>query len=217
MSHKEIVNLVNLLTPLAACGGSFLGFLFYRSLTSSQKLLVLYLVLAFFTDLLSRFFETEINNNLILVPLFGLIELVLFVSFYYRFVFTRKHPFVIWLVSGSVFAIILDMLFSNWGEPLHFHGYGRVLSGFVIVILSLMSLGQLLHTAHEPSNDWLKLSAGILAYYAIDCLWFIAVNFMVNQDPATVFSLWMVRAISTPLFYVFITYYLWQTGKTQAL
>ncbi len=215
VTQREIAYVVMLLAPIAAFAGVFTAIIRRKQLRNEQQLLALYLLVALLTDLLSRLLGTMYGNNLILVPLFGLAELLLFTVFYYRYVLSKKHPFVVWLVAGCFLLICLDLFLSNWDQPTQFHAYGRVLSGLVIVLLSVLSLGYLLRNPQAYARNWLRLSAGILAYYAVDSLWFIAVNFLVNQHLNLVFSLWMVHALATPLFYVFLTYHLWQTGKTR--
>ncbi|HAD97269.1 MAG TPA: hypothetical protein DCG19_07670 [Cryomorphaceae bacterium] len=213
MSYREIAYAVMLLTPATALTGVIITIARRKHLTGLYKLLSLYLLLALLTDLLSRFIGTVYGNNLILVPLFGLAELALFTFLFHRYLLPRKYPFIIGMIIACALLIGLDLFGADWGQPTHFHAYGRVLSGLLIATLSLISLGHILRNPQRQTLPNLALCAGILIYYAIDSLWFISVNFMVNQEVSTVFGLWMVHALVTPLFYIFLTHHIWRTGR----
>lgn len=214
MSHREITYFVMLLTPLTAFGGVVSGLLYRHRLSGIGKLLALYLLVALGTDLLSRYLGTFHGNNLMLVPLFGVAELLSFAALYHFFLLPQKH-LAIPAIAGLSAALVLFQAFRPAEFALSgFHAYGRVLTGMTIAGISVVHHYQVLRKPRLWHSGALSLSTGVLCFFIVNSMWFLAVNFTVNEAHTTVFVLWIFNAVLTPLFYLFLTYQLWQNGKT---
>ena len=64
-------------SPAILLAGIVLGIFYINRLDRLHKLLLLFLVMALVVDLLSRFLGSYYKNNLIMIPIYGLLELLI--------------------------------------------------------------------------------------------------------------------------------------------
>ncbi len=194
-------------TGIAICG------CFFRRLNTTCKYIYFYLVISFIIDLLSRYLNIAYQNNLILVPVFGFIELLLFSKMYHQLAF-KNNRFFKPIIGFLLILIVVDIINCDASNLKHFQSFGRVLDGFSIIFFSLYFYWKMLNNGTYENNGILRLNAGIFLFFLLNSFWFLIANFLVNTPYNVIFIIWLINIITTPLFYTFLTFHLWQNGKT---
>jgi len=124
------------LIPLISVLGCLIGIYYYRNLIGKSKLILFYLFLCLVFDLISRILVFTQHNNLILVPIFGFLELLVFSMIYHKYMLKRKRM----LVFSNVFVLLLVLLDCVFADPFQlssFHSVGRIIDAFFILVLCL--------------------------------------------------------------------------------
>lgn len=209
MTNKFWLEILLALPAITSFFGIIIGGLILKKLDIIYKYILIYLIMAFTVDILSRFL---IKNNLIMVPIFGFIELVLFSILYNKLAFSDNRFFKP-IISIFLILILIDIVTSNASNPEHFQSFGRVLDGFCIVFFSLYFYWKTLKGNALKGLKKIRLNTGIFLFFLLNSLWFLIANFLVNTPYKLVFSIWLINIIATPLFYSFLTFHLWQNGK----
>ena len=212
MSEEIWIELLISLTTIASFAGVCIGAMLYKKLNYVGRYLFLYLIAAFITDLTSRYLHTVFNNTLILVPLFGFIELLIFSIIYRHMVFKNNYLFKP-IITIFLILILVDIFTSNAFTPKEFQSYGRILDSIVIIFFSLFFYWKMLNNESNQNRNLLRLNTAIFLFFLFNCLWFVVTNFIVNIPYKTTLFLWYAILILTPLFYSFLTFYLWKNGR----
>ncbi len=203
------------LTTVTSFVGICTGIKYYKKLNYINKHLFFYLFAAFIADLLSRFLHATYNNTLILIPVFGFIELFIFSMIYNRLIFKNNRLFV--LIIGLILAIIIiDIFTCNAYSPEKFQSFGRVLDGFTILFLSLYFYRDTLKNLNL-NTKLIKLNTGVFLFFLLNSLWFLISNFLVKVNYKVMSYVWLINITTTPLFYSFLTFYIWKIGRSQKL
>lgn len=211
---KLIVQL-SIISPILLSIGVLIGIFYYNKLQQAFKLLFAYLVVALFIELLSRYFGfIDVSEfNIFFIPIFGLLEFIVFASLYYFCFFPKSKA--IYIVSICVvFFILIDILIiGNIFQVKDYSSYARVVANFTIVCFSLMYLKQ--HIGHTNTNKSLiSLNYVFLIFFVVSILLSSSINFMINERLEIVGYFLIFRIFVFVSFYAFITYQLWQHGKT---
>jgi hypothetical protein len=209
LANKFWLEILLALPAITSFIGIIIGGFVFKKLDTIYKYILIYLIMAFTVDLLSRFL---IQNNLIAVPVFGFIELLLFSMLYNELIFS-KNLFFKPIIGFFLLFILIDIITSKASTPKHFQSFGRVLDGFSIVFFSLYFYWKVLKEGVLKHLKTLRLNTGIFLFFLLNSLWFLIANFLVNTPYKLVFSLWLINIIATPLFYSFLTFHVWQNGK----
>ncbi len=192
--------------------GIIIGLLYFGRLNYINKCIFSYLIAAFIIDIASRYLQITYSNNLILVPIFGFIELLLFSMLYNELIFNKNRLFKP-IIGLFLLFILIDIITSKASTPKYFQSFGRVLDGFSIVFFSLYFYWKILKEETSKEIKKIRLNTGIFLFFLLNSLWFLIANFLVNTPYNLVFSLWLINIIATPLFYSFLTFNLWQNGR----
>lgn len=203
------------LPTAASFVGVFVGGLIFKGLENGYKWIYLYLIAAFLTDLLSRYVDAVFGNNLILVPIFGFIELLLFSIIYYKLLYKSHHRLFKPIIGFLLVIILFDVILCKSSDPENFNSYGRVLDGLTIIFLSLHFYWNTLKSKVDTNTNKLRLNGVILLFALVNSLWFLIANVLVNIEYKVVLSIWIINIIVTSFFYVFLTFQLWHNGKIQ--
>jgi len=214
MSFYELLDVFTLFSPfvliIALCIGSF----FHRFLDRIHKYILLYLVLAFVMDITSRVCGIIASNNLIFIPLFGFGELIILSLFFYVQFIHKKKP-VLFVI---ILCVLVFMIWEIWElrnvNPQHFHSYSRVLSSLCIVLLSISFFFERLKNTRTISWPVFTLNSIVLIFFSLNLIFFLPLNFLVNEYSNLKFYFWFVNLMCTILFYGFLTFSIWKNGKT---
>jgi hypothetical protein len=212
---KDFFELLNILLPTILSVGLFFGIYYFRILGKLYKVLTFYLLSALLIDITGRVLGEVYGNNLILIPLFGFIELLIFSILYYHFMLLRKYKFILIIVGLALATILVETWKVRTVDPSNFQSYGRVLDAFVIILLSLLYYFNVIHYGKEGKTYNLGLNTVILIYFSLNLLIFLPLNFLLNESSELKIYFWLTNSILTFLFYAYIARSIWKNGKTR--
>lgn len=215
MSFTFILDIVTLGSPIVLILGLYFSWRFWSILNETYKLITLYFGLCLAIDLLSRILAETNGNNLILIPLFGLFELILFAYLYLKIFHLQKRVWPLYLVILAGSLIVWDVVMVVQATTSEFQSYGRVIDGFILIILSTVYYLDQLTTDDAPQTDRIVLNGGILVFFSLNLLFFLPINFLVNVESIVKFYFWMANFALTVVFYSFLIFRLWKYGRTQ--
>ena len=171
-----------------------------------------YLITSLAFYFMGEFLGTIFNNNLILIPIFGVIELLWF-SLIYRVITGDRRYYLITI--PSFFCLIYELNTIDFHLPVHVESYTRFVSTLSMLILALFYCFTLLKNkwkTYVPSLFF--FNAALLIYASFSCLYYLPLHFLLNGESESKFLLWFINIIITLLFYLIITNVLCRlTGK----
>lgn len=195
--------------PLISFSACFIGVYFYQHLTGKSKLVLLYLFLCLIFDLIGRVMEFTHHNNLILVPIFGALELIVFSLIYHKFMLKWNKPLIV-VNAVALLVVLTDSALLDPFELSSFHSVGRIVDGFFILILCISCFYYFMIDEASATRSIVWFNAITFLFFTINFLWFLVVNFLINAMGESIFYLWVINIIATPLFYLYLTFYLWK-------
>jgi hypothetical protein len=217
MEVLEIAEYISLATPYILLCCIIIVIIQYNKIQSNFKVLFYYLVLSLMANLVMELFGYYFNNNLILIPLFGLFELALFTVLYTRYMNLGKLGISV-LTIGLLGCgyIIYECLTVNIYDLGEFQSYARAISAFIIVVFSMIYFFDKLSKGTELSDSALKLNTIILVFFSLNLIFLLPMNFLIGKNSYDLkFYFWLAYMSIILLFYIFITISIWKNGKTQ--
>lgn len=212
MTIAEIVILLTLFSPSILAIGICIGFYFYKYLNTIHKSITWYLVLMLLVDITSRIMGYY-GNNLIVLLVYSLLELLLFVLFYYKFLFKTRHRFIMGLSIVAILYIFWEILILRKIEAQQFQSYAKVTDNFVIITLALAFFHEKINIFKELKWDNFRLNAVILVFFSVNMLFFLPINFLINETSGLNHYFWLSNLVITILFYLFLITSIWKNGR----
>lgn len=212
----ELLNLLEYLTlisPFLLFVGMVIGVAFYSKLEDSHRLLVIYLFVAFLIDILSRLMGIYYNNNLILIPLFGLFELLLLSRLYFKHLIPVKSGVWSILIAFLVVFNLVEIVLLFDVTPEDFSGYSRALDSLAIVILSIVFYLKQIANDQELKPGFFFLNTLIFVFHSLNLILYLPLNFLINENSNVKFHFWSISLVLTLIFYISIIRILWTYGK----
>jgi len=216
MSFYEILKLSTLISPLILFIGVGIGIYFYKRLDVIHKSIIYFLFIMLSIDMTGRAIESY-GNNLIVLLVYSLIEMLLFTFFYYKFLFKAQHRLIIILSAFALFYIIWEIIILKEIEAKQFQSYAKVADNFVIITLALAYFHEKINIYKESKWDNFQLNAVILVFFSINMIFFLPINFLINESSGLKFYFWLGNLIITVLFYAYLTHSIWKNGRTHRL
>lgn len=218
MLLKEILEILLLLPPIILFIGLLVGTIVYKRINIHYKLILLYLLLCFVTDILNRYFGNIFKSNLILFPIFSFIELSIFSVLYYLFIIASSSKLLKIFIAIVLLFIIVDIGNVDMYNAKSVQSYGKVFDNLTIILLSLLYIWKLIKNTDNTFDKHLPIfNFGVLMYFSINLLIFLPFNFLVNSQSHVIYYFWMINLVVTILFYSFLIYMIWLNGKTPKL
>jgi len=214
MDFLKFYNLLNFVSPVILIVGLIFGFYTYRSLDVIHKSITVYLAVMLLVDITGRIFGHYRGNNLIVLLAYSLIELLLFLYFYYKFLFKIQHKVIIGLSVLAISYIFWEIYVFN-PDAKKFQTYSKIVDNFMIIMLALAFFYEKISVFKESKWNNFKLNAVILVFFSINMLFFLPYNFIINA--AIGFWFWLGILISTSLFYLYLINSIWKNGRTRRL
>lgn len=212
MSFYKLLDLFTLSVPIILILGSLAILSVYRFLELKHKILFFYLLICLTTDISSRLYGRIYKNNLIFIILFGLIELILFSLFYQFTYFNRKNKPHLILTSLGILFIIWELLNVNTHQTPLFQPYSRVVDCFIIVTSVIIFFFEKIKNNDPIDLNTLRLNSVILAFFSINLLFLLPLNFLINTLSNYKFYLWSLNLLLTLLFYIYLIFEIWKNG-----
>ncbi|MCW4469039.1 hypothetical protein OGH69_08695 [Flavobacterium sp. MFBS3-15] len=210
MTFTSLYKLLNFLSPFILIMGLGIGLPYFKRLNNIHKGIIGYLLMMLLIDMASRFFQYNFGNNLIVLLVYSLVEMLFFVFFYYKFLFKASH-ILIKLFSIIAASYIIWELFYFSNNVRQFQSYAKVADNFVIITLALAFFSEKIHEYKESKLDSFYLNAVILIFFSINLIFFLPLNFILNERTGLYF--WLVNLITTVSFYSYLIYSIIKNGK----
>ncbi|WP_413513136.1 hypothetical protein [Myroides odoratus] len=143
------------------------------------------------------------GNNLILIPIFGVLELGWFIFIYYIRIQQKK---IFFLIIPTFLCLIYELITVNFNIPEYFQSYTRFISTLSLFLLTLYYCYFLLRNKWKDyHSSFFLLNATLLIYSAFSCLYYLPVNLLINGSSENKFIFWFLNIILTLLFYLINT------------
>ncbi|MDM1046071.1 hypothetical protein HX004_14670 [Myroides sp. 1354] len=162
-----------------------------------------YLITSLAFYFMGEFLGKVYRNNLILIPIFGVVELAWF-SLIYRLITTKKLYYLINL--PALICLIYELNTINFHLLIEIESYTRFTSTFTLLLLAIFYCFNLLKNRwrdYHPS--FFLLNATLLIYASFSCIYYLPLNLLINGKSENKFLFWLVNLIITLLFYIINT------------
>ena len=193
--------------------GTFVGIYWFKWLDRKSKWILIYLIVSLGIDIASRIVSTYNENNLIILPLYSVLELLIIASIYCH-LGVKKMLLIPLTVLGAIY-IVGEIVYIDSYNVKSFQSYAKIASSFVIVLLALQFFTQKLKSDKEISPELQRLDLVMLAYFALNLLLLLPINLMINQIATSIIYIWYAYLGATVLFYSYLSAFLWKNGKTR--
>jgi hypothetical protein len=214
MTFSEFLESSHLFTPVIAFVGVFIGLYYFKSLDTVHKGFTWYLRGMLVVDIASRIIGAT-GNNLIVLLVYSLLEMAMFTWFYFTYLFNAKHRLVLGLFFISFAYILWEILSLESAKVKAFQSYAKVVDDFMIIILAFTFFHEKINIFKESKWDNFRSNAIILAFFSINLIFFLPLNFILNDSFGAYF--WFGNTLSLVLFYSYLTHSIWKNGRTQKL
>lgn len=188
----------------------------YAHLTGVYKLLYFYVCLMAILNALSHW-AGAMGYNLFLMPISGLVTLFLFSRMYLQhFIQEKLRGFRVVMGLVQVGILCYFLYSSGQTQTTHFNALTVVFSYGAVVVLCFQYYIQIFQQRIEFDQGDFIFNAVVLVYFASSALFFITTNFLINEALHLVAPFWVAYGITTLLFYLYLTYKIWQHGLRQS-
>ena len=216
MVFSEFVRLLNFASPIVLFIGSVTGLYYFKSLNVIHKGIFWYLLGLLLVDLTSRVVGAT-GNNFIVLLVYSLLEMTLFTWFYFRFFFKAKHRLVMGLSCVAFFYILWEIMTFERTDMKGFQSYAKVIDNFIVIILVFSFFHEKINIFKDSKWENFRLNVVILLFFSVNLVFFLPLNFLVNESAGMKFYFWLGIVITTVLFYLYLTLSIWKNGRTQKL
>lgn len=187
-----------------------------KQLPQLYKLIGIYIGLSILVELLTTYLMKSTGYNLFLLPIYSFAELVIFSSIYLRFFLKGENAVLKGLLLLAHGLILLDFLFlCDLFNAETFYAFSKVVADIAIVVLCLKYFSNILKEETPIKKELLLLNSVFIGYFSINSIIFLSINFLVNESLDLVTPFWVLNALSALFLYSFLTYMIWQHGRTQ--
>lgn len=212
--------LISPIIPILLLLGIIIGIFCYRKLSKGFRVVLGYLIMSLFIDLLSRYFGiySHFRYNLFLFPIFGFLELAFLSTLYYKYILHSKSiPLLLYIIFMLLLIVVEFVFVSKLFDGKSFQSFGRVISDSAIISLAMIYYLRLVQGKVVMRSDINILNAAVIIYYSICIIHDLFINFLVNASPHILAVFWAVNFTSTIAFYLILIYLIWQDGKTRKI
>ena len=215
MFFKELIYYLTYLSPLVLIFGIVIGNFYFTKISPVHRVLFYYLIGAFLIDVSSRILGEFYGNNLIFIPIFGFVELALFSILYYSYLLKTKQVLLLFFITVGLGYILFEIWNVKNVDSKVFQTYSRVVDAFIIVLMSILFYLEKMkeNTSIEPSK--FALNTAVLIYFSLHLIFFLPINFLINESSELKFYFWSMNLLVTLSFYLFLIHSIWKNGKIQ--
>lgn len=215
MNFIEILKYLPDLSPIVLSMGLFFGIKRYKYLDKLHKCIFFYLSVMLVLEILIRVLQLINNNNLVILPVYSLIELILLSYFYNKYLFSKPNKLLIALsIAGCSFIIaeIFQYFIFNTLDVKQFQPYAKVADNFIVILFALLFFYQKMRDFKETRWDNFRLNIAILVFFTFNTIIFLPLNFMINESSGVKYYFWTGNVVMLILFYIYLTSLIWKNG-----
>lgn len=202
--------------PIILIIGILINLCFYKFITPMYKWIFYYLLIMLCVDVGARIYG-QFGSNLILLPIYSVIEVIIITIFYYKFLFEASHRLVKGLCFIASLYILWEIIILIGIETSQFQSYAKVADNFVVVTLTLAYFHEKIYIFKESKWDNFQFNTVVLVYFFLNMIFFLPINFLINESTGLKFYFWFGTNILTLLFYSYLTHSIWKNGRTRKL
>lgn len=193
--------------------GLFIGFHSYKQLNKENRLLLIYLFVCLFFDLLNRVWGEFSNNNLFLFPYFSFAEMFFF-FIYFRKIYERKTWWLSLICVASSGFMLYEAFILRNTAPINFQSYSKSLSAIVILLYTFDVLFGILKKSKLEIKEF-KILGVLLIYFSLNAILFLPFNFLINAPTHIIVCFWIMYVLLTLVYYILIVAEIWKNGMMQ--
>jgi len=208
-----IFNDIEYIPPVILFLGIILGLVYYSRLKNMPRILLLYLFVAFIIHMIGRILAFYFNNNLILIPIFGLLELIILSSLYFKHLIVIKNKFWLIPIGFLILFNLIEIFMLVNVDPKDFFCISRVLDSLAIVVMSIVFYIKLIANDPKIKPSFLFLNSIVFAFQSLNLVLYLPINFLINVESDIKFHFWTTSLILTSIFYIAIIRIIWIHGK----
>ena len=171
------------------------------------------MVICLMTDISTRIFAEWTANNWIILAPFCMIELYTFSLLYHKLIDRKK--WVIIANSLGLFYILSESIYLHRVSMLDYQSYSRTVSTFLIIGMVFMYLFEQLQKSKRISFRKLYFHGLVAAYFVLELIFILPLNFLINGSESMVLMLWFIRIFLLLSFYIALSQWIWRNGKCQ--
>lgn len=146
------------------------------------------------------------NNNLIIIPLFGVVELGWFSYIYY--IHMQKKA-VLFINIPAFICLIYELNTTDFHTLEQLQSYTRSFSSLLLFLLALYYSYHLLTNKWQTYNtSFFLFSATVFIYASYTCLYYLPLQLLITGKPENILLFWLVNSLITLLFYLLTTKFL---------
>jgi hypothetical protein len=213
MEFLALFKSITYISPVVLILGLCIAISRYKQLNGIYRGVTFYLGLVLVVDIASRVMGIY-GNNLILLSVYSLAEVIFFLLFYFKYLYKTSHK--VQLAAGAVaIAYILWDIVTFEKDVKQFQSYAKVADNFIVILLALGFFHERIYKFKDVKWDNFSLNAAILIYFTINLIFFLPLNFLINEDSGLKFYFWSGNVAVVALFYIFLICSLWKNGRTQ--
>lgn len=216
MKFDELALYISVMSPIVLTLGVLTCLIMYKRLSITYKQVFFYLSLMLGVDIFSRIVWSLYNVNLIVLPLYSLLELVFFVYFYNKYLFAKPNIIIISLgVLGGIYIIVEMLLYFvfNTLNVKQFQPYCKVIDNFIIIIMALFFFQQKISNFKESGWGNFRLNTVLLLFFTLNTIIFLPFNFLINGTSEVKFYFWIFHSVNLGLFYTLLTFEVLKDGR----
>ncbi len=215
MTFYQFSKIAGFLSPIILIVGIILGLYFYKRINMFYKSIAIYLMLMLGVDLSARILPYY-GNNLIILPIFSLVEMSFFVYFYNKHLLKKVNPVLVILGAIAAIYIIVEMLrffVFNVVDAKQFQPYAKVADNFMVIVMALFFFYQKINSFNETKWGNFKLNTVLLAYFTFNTIIFLPFNFMINESSGVKFYFWTINIVMVILFYLYLISLIYRNSR----
>ena len=216
MTFSEVSLALASLPRIILIASLITGLFLYKKLDNLHKSILVYLFLMFSVDIVCRIIEKYNHTNIIMLPIFSLVELLYFMHLYNRYLLKKPSKILIGLGSIGIIYICVEFLqyfVFNTLNIKQFQPYSKIVDNFIIIVMALVFYYQKINSFNETKWSNFKLNTAILIYFTINAIVFLPFNFIINENIGVRFYIWTINVIIILLFYSYLTFLVWKNGR----
>lgn len=206
----EIIAYFSLLVPIIALIGVIIGAFTFKSQHRTMRPLIFLLASSFGVEVFSHFAAKYYGSNLIFINIYALIEFVFLFLFVKDNIRQRKKYF-----NYIFFAILLfnfyEIIIVDYKNFDMFQIYSRTINSIYILTVAMLVI--LAKISEDNLHKLNRIYYLLPLVMVVNSLLYLPLNILINYTNIRVFIVWFVNSINYLVFFSFITFQLWKSGR----
>ena len=162
-----------------------------------------YLITCLSFVFLGEFLGKKLGNNLLLIPIFGVLELGWFSYIYYAH--TQKKIFL-YTVIPSLILLSYELSTIQFHDLQQLNSYTRSVTALSLFLLTLHYAYYLVKNKWQSYNtSFFLFNAVVLVYFIFECLYYLPLHLLITGNREYILLFWFLNSILTLLFYLLTT------------